>query len=131
MKIAVATSDGGAVSSHFGRSTGFVVFDIEDGKVIGKQDRDNTFTSHAKGQCDGSGDHHHDHSHSHADVVTALSDCAVVLCGGMGLRAAEELSANGIRSLVIQGAASPEEAVDAFLSGSLKTAGSFCRCSHR
>lgn len=131
MKIAVATSGGGAVSSHFGRSTGFVVFDVEDGKIVGRQDRDNNFTSHAKGECDGAGDHHHDHSHSHADVVGALSDCAVILCGGMGHRAAEELSAGGIRPFVIEGAASVEEAVAAYIGGSLKKAGSFCSCSHR
>ena len=129
MKIAVAISDGGAVSSHFGRSTGFVVFDIEDNKVVGRQDRTNTFTAHANGQCDGAG-HHHDDSHGHGAVVNALSDCSVVLCGGMGRRAADELSANGIRPLVIEGPLTAEDAVTAYLSGHLRAAGSFCACSH-
>jgi predicted Fe-Mo cluster-binding NifX family protein len=130
MKIAVAISDGGAVSSHFGRSAGFVVFDVEDGKVVGRHERSNSFTPHAQGQCDGTGHHHHEGSHSHAGVVNALSDCAVVLCGGMGRHAADELSANGIRPFVIDGPGSAEDAVSAFLSGNLKAAGTFCACSN-
>jgi predicted Fe-Mo cluster-binding NifX family protein len=128
MKIAVAISDGGAVSSHFGRSTGFVVFDVSDDKIVGREERTNTFTAHAQGQCAGAG-HHHDNPHGHGDIVNALSDCSVVLCGGMGRRAAEELSANGIRPFVIEDPRTAEDAVSAFLSGNLRAAGSFCACS--
>lgn len=128
MKIAVAISDGGALSSHFGRSTGFVVFDVEGDKIVGRQERVNTFTAHATGQCDGAG-HHHDDSHGHGDIVNALSDCSVVLCGGMGRRAAEDLSAHGIRPFVVEGPQTVEDAVSAYLAGHLKAAGSFCACS--
>jgi predicted Fe-Mo cluster-binding NifX family protein len=128
MKIAVAISTGGAVSTHFGRSSGFAVFDVEDNKVVGREQRTNTFTAHAQGQCGGEG-HHHTDSHGHGDIVSALSDCSIVLCGGMGQRAAEDLSANGIRPFVIEGPLTAEDAVNAFLSGRLKAAGSFCGCS--
>ena len=37
MKIAVASADGTTLSPHFGRSTCFIVFDTNDGKVIGKE----------------------------------------------------------------------------------------------
>jgi predicted Fe-Mo cluster-binding NifX family protein len=128
MKIAVATSNGGAVSAHFGRSTGFVVFNVEGNKIVDKEERTNTFTAHAQGQCDSAGDHHGD-SHGHGDIVNALSDCSILLCGGMGRRAAEDLSANGIRPFVIEGPLTAEDAVSAYLSGHLKVAGSFCGCS--
>jgi predicted Fe-Mo cluster-binding NifX family protein len=127
MKIAVAISDGGAVSTHFGRSTGFAVFEVQGDTIVGKEERTNAFTPHARGECDGSG---HDHAHGHGAIVGALSDCSVVLCGGMGRRAAEELSASGIRPLVVEGPRTAEEAVSAYLSGTLKVAGSFCACSH-
>jgi predicted Fe-Mo cluster-binding NifX family protein len=129
MKIAVALSDGGAVSSHFGRSVGFAVFTIEGDQVVGREERTNTYTPHARGQCDGSA-HHHDAPHGHGDIVNALSDCSILLCGGMGRRAAEELSLNGIRPYIIDGPQTAEDAVSAYLSGVLKTAGSFCACSH-
>jgi predicted Fe-Mo cluster-binding NifX family protein len=128
MKIAVAISNGGAVSSHFGRSSGFAVFDVEDDKIVGREQRTNTFTAHAQGQCDGAG-HHHNDSHGHGDIVSALSDCSIVLCGGMGNRAAEDLMANGIRPYVIEGPMTAEDAVASLLSGHLKVAGSFCGCS--
>ena len=48
----------------------------------------------------------------------------------MGWRAAEEFKANGIQALVVEGEATPEEAVAAYLAGKLKSSGSFCRCQH-
>ena len=128
MKIAVASMDGVSLSPHFGRSACFIVFDVTDGKVSGRQTRPNTHTAFAKGDCDG--EHKHDQAHSHADVVGALSDCKAVLCRGMGRLAAEELQANGIQPVVVEGDSSPEDATAAFLAGKLKMSGGFCRCTH-
>jgi len=130
MKIAIASADGVTLSPHFGRSTCFIVFEVSDGKVIGREVRDNTHTAFAKGECSGAEARHGAGEHSHAAVVNALRDCQVVLCGGMGWRAAEELKANGIQALVVEGQAAPEEAVAAYLAGNLKRTGSFCRCQH-
>jgi predicted Fe-Mo cluster-binding NifX family protein len=44
MKIAVATEDGRVISSHFGRSPYFAIYQIEDGKIIHKEMRKNNFT---------------------------------------------------------------------------------------
>jgi len=130
MKIAVASTDGVAMSSHFGQSKCFIVFEAAEGKVINREVRDNRFTAHAQGQCQGHTAHDHDHAqpHSHADVVNGLRDCQVILCGGMGWRAAEELKANGIQPFVLEVVASPEEAVAAFLAGKVKAGVPFCRC---
>jgi predicted Fe-Mo cluster-binding NifX family protein len=129
MKIAVASTDGVSLSPHFGRSTCFIVFAARDGKVIGREVRDNTHTAFARGEC--SGEHHeHGEEHSHAGVVNALRDCKAVLCGGMGFRAAEELKADGVQAVVVEGEATPEEAVAAYLAGKLRSAGNFCRCQH-
>ncbi len=127
MKIAVASADGVSISQHFGRSRCFIVFEIADGKIAGREVRDNTYTAHAKGECK-DGKHHHDQPHSHATIVAALHDCAVVLCGGMGWRAADELRANGIQALVIGRPTMPEHAVQGFLDGELKPASGFCHC---
>ena len=137
MKIAVATLDGTSISPHFGRSAGFLVFEIAGGNIVCVETRDNTHTAFAKGECAGHEEHHPEgrpgasgegETHSHADVVNALKDCGAVLCGGMGWRAAEELKANGIQPVVVEAELSPEEAVAAFLSGKLKPSRGFCRC---
>ena len=75
MKIAVASTDGVSLSPHFGRSTCFIVFETDQGKVLSREVRDNTHTAFAKGEC--SGEHHeHGEEHSHAGVVNALRDCS-------------------------------------------------------
>lgn len=128
MKIAVAAQDANTVSQHFGRSACFIVFDVKEGKVAGKEVRDNTYTAHAKGECDGKHDHHHDQPHSHANIVNALHDCEVVLCRGMGFRAAEDLKAHGIRPFIIAEDGTPDAIVASLLAGTLKGSSTFCHC---
>ncbi len=130
MKIAVASGDGVSISRHFGRSKCFIVFDIAQGQIAGRETRDNSHTAHAKGQCEGQEGPHDHESHSHQDIINALRDCGVVLCGGMGQRAAKDLRANGIDACVMEGELTPEQAVRAFLDvdGNLGGGGPFCRC---
>ncbi len=127
MKIAVASIDGVSISHHFGRSQCFIVFDV-DGESVGESTiRPNTFTAHARGECDG--EHgHHDQPHTHSNIVAALHDCSAVLCYGMGWRAAGDLGKNGIRPFVIDGKVTPPEAVQQFVAGKLKPASGFCQC---
>lgn len=128
MRIAIASSDGTNISPHFGRSSHFLVFDVEDGKIVGKEVRSNTFTAHARGECRGEQTHEHG-AHSHASIVKALSDCNAVLCYGMGWRAAEALSREGIQPFVLDGECAPERAVTLFLEGKLPAASQgFCGC---
>jgi len=127
MKIAIASEDGVSLSNHFGRCRSFLVYEVDGGKVAGPEVRTNGFTAFAKGECDGQEGHSHA-PHSHADMVAALQDCQVVLCGGMGWRAAEELQARGIKPLVVKFPGPPAEAVAAYLAGSLNAAVPFCRC---
>jgi predicted Fe-Mo cluster-binding NifX family protein len=137
MKVAVASADGTAVSQHFGQSRCFIVFDVTDGKITGREVRDNTFTPHARGQCHGHGHGHgaeHVHGHGHEGVrghqaaARALADCQALLCRGMGGRAAADLEAGGIRPVVFVDDLSPEEAVAGLVAGTLKVASTFCRC---
>jgi predicted Fe-Mo cluster-binding NifX family protein len=127
MKIAVASSDGTNISPHFGRSSCFLIFDVVDGKIVGKELRTNTFTAHARGECGGEQPHDHG-AHSHASIVEALSDCNAVLCYGMGWRAAGALGREGIQPFVLEEECTPERAVTLFLEGKLAPARQgFCR----
>ena len=40
MKIAIST-DGGYVSAHFGRCPSFTIMEVEDSKLVGKEEIDN------------------------------------------------------------------------------------------
>ena len=128
MRIAVASEDGVSISHHFGRSRCFLVFEVEGKQVVGRSLRDNTFTAHARGECQEGVEHNH--HHGHGAIVEALKDCQAVLCYGMGWRAAEELKQNGILAFIVSGELSPEEAVSKYLAGDLGAAGGFCRCQH-
>jgi predicted Fe-Mo cluster-binding NifX family protein len=130
MRIAVPTNDGKSISEHFGRSAGFLVFEIENDQVKNRETRTNEMQhSHEQGTCHpaagGSG------PHSHASLVSTLAGCEVVLCAGMGQRAAEALRSSGITPVLVSASASAEEAVAAYLAGKLLPADeSFCRCHH-
>ena len=115
------------MSEHFGRSRCFVVFAVEDGRIVGQEVRDNTATPHAQGQCHEAAGDDHDKPHSHADVVAVLRDCQAVVCGGMGWRAAQDLRAAGIQPVAVGAAASAREAVEAFLKGGAEASAPFCR----
>ena len=121
MRIAVPTLDGTNISPHFGRSPYFLVFDVANGEVVGKEQRPNTFTAHARGECSG---HHHDGhaAHSHASLVEGLGDCKAVICRGIGQGAMEALNRGGIQPFVLSENCTPERAVMLFLNGKLPLA---------
>ncbi|MGA3166905.1 MAG: NifB/NifX family molybdenum-iron cluster-binding protein [Terriglobia bacterium] len=129
MRIAVPTNDGASISEHFGRSAAFLIFEIENGQIKSHELKSNGAKhSHAQGACD----HHSAESkpHNHAGILAALEGCEVVICAGMGQRAAEALRASGTQ-IVVTEPASAEETVAAYLDGRLATQKEgFCRCSH-
>jgi predicted Fe-Mo cluster-binding NifX family protein len=130
MKIAVPTDDGLNVAAHFGRSAGFIVFEVEEGQIRSRELRENApHAAPAEGSCGQQAAAHG--GHDHGTIVAALSDCSVVICGGMGSRAAAALRAAGISEIIPTPPAPAEAAVRAFLDGSLTaSAQGFCRCSH-
>jgi predicted Fe-Mo cluster-binding NifX family protein len=87
MKVAVATDDFVNVTGHVGRCNGFLVYEIEDGKVINVESRENNFTNHKRSEHH-SHDHGHEHSHghSHSALVDGLSDCSHLICTAAGWR---------------------------------------------
>lgn len=134
MKVAVATDDGVNISQHFGRSAGFVVFDVADSKVEKAEFRTNRHSPHAQGLCD-HGQFGHGHAqgehgaHGHAGLVGLLEGCEVVLCGGMGSGAAQALAANGVRPVIVPTPVSAQQAVEQYISGQLQGGGAgFCGC---
>ncbi len=96
MKVAVATDDFANVAGHVGRCNGFLVYEIEDGKVINVENRENNFTNHKRSE------HHshehgqeHSHGHSHSALVDGLSDCSHLICTAAGWRMQNDFKAVG------------------------------------
>ena len=130
MKVAVASQDGVSIADHFGRSCCFLVFDVIAGHIQGPATRRDSFAPHQEDACetklcsDSNG-------HDYREMVAELEGCQVVLCRGMGLRAAGDLVRCGINPIVISDELSPAEAVQKYIDGALTPAAGFCRISGR
>ncbi|MBI3950186.1 MAG: iron-molybdenum cofactor biosynthesis protein [Acidobacteria bacterium] len=113
MKIAIASNDGQTIASHFGRTKGFVIVEVEGKKVKTRDYRPNTFTPHARGL---EGDEYK--YHEHGPLLNALSDCAVVISHGMGRRLYDDLATAGVRVFVTH-ETDMQRALDLYLNGQL------------
>jgi predicted Fe-Mo cluster-binding NifX family protein len=105
VRIAIATDDGSTIAAHTGRCAAFAIFEIAEGLARRLEDRPNTFTGHARGEC-----HHdvptgHDDSahraenhthHAHDDLLEAIADCRALVTRGLGPRLVTDLAARGI-----------------------------------
>jgi predicted Fe-Mo cluster-binding NifX family protein len=130
VKIAVATIDGVSLSQHFGQSKGFVVFEVEGTTVQSQEVRTNNDTPHNQGICNHDGQQMQG-AQGHASMLDLLSDCTVLLCGGMGAGAARSLTANGIKPVILPGARSAYDAVVSYISGNASAVpAGFCNCQH-
>ena len=113
MKIAVASDDEKSIASHFGKTRGFLIFELDDGHVKARTYRPNTFTGHARGLEDAS--HTVDR---HGPILSALADCGAVISHGMGRRIYEDLKQADIE-VFITAETDAESAVALYLQGEL------------
>ena len=104
MKIAVVTKDGKRVSQHFGRAPLYLVLTVEDGKITGRETREKA-EHHSRG-----GHNHQAHGGQHgcgrgaatrhARMAETISDCQVLIAGGMGGGAYNNLRGLNIEPIV-------------------------------
>lgn len=125
MKIAVITEDQKTVCQHFGRAPYYLVFSIDNGKIIGKEVREKLGHAQLGGHEHGAHGEHGEHGSSgeghakHVMMAEAISDCEVLLCGGMGRGAYESMRMLGITPVVTT-VADTEEAVNQYIAGTLQ-----------
>ncbi|MDP4094184.1 MAG: NifB/NifX family molybdenum-iron cluster-binding protein [Bacillota bacterium] len=93
VKVAVASSDGKFINSHFGRTKQFLIFTINNGKYEFLELRKNvpacSFGEHTENGL--------------AETVKLLEDCNIVLASNIGLGAVEALQLKGIKAYSITG----------------------------
>jgi len=124
MKIAFPTNDKEKISAHFGRSKGFMIFEIKDGKVVSEEYLPNTITGHVQHTTneDPAQKHSHEHNHSvdtHERVAREFANMDVVISGGMGYGMKSRFESAGIK-IIITSEKNIKTALDLFLQGSLK-----------
>jgi len=108
MRVAIST-DGEYVSAHFGRCPSFTVFDIDKGRVVGREIIDNP-------------------GHQPGYIPRFLHDRGVkcIIAGGMGPRAAEIFGSLGIEAIVgVTGKVS--DTIALLLEGKLAGGSSLCQ----
>jgi predicted Fe-Mo cluster-binding NifX family protein len=122
MKIAVITDDGLAVSQHFGRAAKYLVVTVENGQVIERQLRDKMGHAHFSDEPHAEGKPGQPHGfdpaaqNRHMQMAKTISDCQVLLCGGMGRGAYESMRAQGIEPVVTDETLI-DEALRAYIEG--------------
>ncbi|MDY6337286.1 MAG: NifB/NifX family molybdenum-iron cluster-binding protein [Succinivibrionaceae bacterium] len=111
MRVAAAY-DNGNVFPHFGMTSEFKFYEIEDGKVVSTEIRD---TGGAK----------------HRDIVFFLKDSGVdtLICGGIGGCGQRLLAENGIR-LFGGVSGNADEAVEKLIAGTLECGRLDTGCCH-
>lgn len=114
MKIAIASDDGKNIASHFGRTRGFIIYDVENFQIKNKQYLENTFTGHVRGLSEE--EHHADR---HGAILSALRGCQAVISCGMGQRIYSELRANGMEAFIVN-ETDAEQAINLYLRNALQ-----------
>jgi len=126
VKIAVVTDDLVTISRHFGRARNYLVLTVEDGQVVGQEARPKA--GHDQFRLHEHDDHNHDHEHGHGmgqhsqekhnQMMANLTDCQVLIAGGMGQGAWNNLIQLGVTP-VLTNVKQIDEAVRQYLDGEL------------
>ena len=119
LKVGVATDDGQTVSAHFGRAQYYLVYDIVDGRVRGKETRAKA-SHHQPGLEPRAEGHHHGQAEAslHANMLSNVRDCEALIAGGMGWGMYEAIKQTGMKPYLTD-MASADQAVEAYIKGNL------------
>jgi predicted Fe-Mo cluster-binding NifX family protein len=113
VKIAIPTDDGATISGHFGQAKQFKIFTIENKQILSTEMREKASHQH--------GDHSHAEGvHPGQLMVAVISDCQVLISGGMGTGAFNKAQAAGLE-VTLTAVRSIDEAVAAYPTGGLKS----------
>ena len=124
MKIAFVTDDGITITQHFGRAGKYLVVEVEEGKEVSRdlRDRQGHKQNHQKGIQNNhmaTRDHEGPAAHSkHVQMMAAIEDCDVVVCGGMGRGAFNSIVSLG-KEVFMTNTGNINEALKGYLAGEL------------
>jgi predicted Fe-Mo cluster-binding NifX family protein len=119
LKVGVVTDDGQTISPHFGRAQYYLVYDIVDGKVSGKETRPKA-SHHRPGMKPHIEGHQHgqDEASLHTSMLFNVKDCEALIARGMGWGMYEAIRQAGMKPYLTE-IVSADQAVEAYVKGSL------------
>jgi predicted Fe-Mo cluster-binding NifX family protein len=126
MKIAVVTDDEITISQHFGRASLYVVYEVEDGKIKGKETRPKMGHKHFAFKDERPHVHGERHGYDlaslnrHVSMAEVIKECQVLIVGGMGMAAYESMRRFNIEPIVTD-VSGIEDAVKLYVEGKLPT----------
>jgi predicted DNA-binding protein (UPF0251 family)/predicted Fe-Mo cluster-binding NifX family protein len=124
MKIAVVTNDGTTICQHFGRALYYTVVTVDNGNVVGKEQRNKAGHHIAGAEHASQSSHGERHGFdanaqaSHAGMMANITDCQLVMAGGMGWGAQVSLKQDGI-DVHMTDKNNIDEAIQLYLQGKL------------
>jgi predicted Fe-Mo cluster-binding NifX family protein len=123
MKIAVISDDGINISQHFGRASLYVVVTVEDGKVVNKEQREKMghrhfASSESHEQHEGKHGYGAEAQSRHSMMAQPISDCQVLIAGGMGMGAYEGMKSYNIETIVTD-VSNIDDALRIYIDGKL------------
>ncbi len=112
MRIAVGSDDLKTIrSGHFGESKYYKIFQIEDGKILQTEVRENVYLKNANGE----------HQHGEAkNIMQLLRDCDVFLARSMGMHSIPKLIAKGVQPVITK-ETDIEQTVAKYLNGEISS----------
>jgi predicted Fe-Mo cluster-binding NifX family protein len=121
VKVGVVTDDGKTISPHFGMAQYFLVYDIEDGSIKGKELRPKAGHHHGGMEHPaGSTGHHQGEAEAslHENMLSSVADCEALITRGMGWGMREAIGQSGKKSFITD-VENADEAVRAYIDGGL------------
>jgi predicted Fe-Mo cluster-binding NifX family protein len=120
MKVAVASDDKTEITGHVGKCKGFLIYEIDNNRIVRTDYRINQFTNHARGKDTGSTELNREGHDAHKNLAEGLKDCRYLISHGMGRRLVEDLAIYMIEP-IITSELIPEQAVVKLIRGKLQT----------
>ena len=117
-KIAIATNDQKRVTGHIGKCRSFMIYELDNNKIINKELRENVFTHHRMMQHDHHQHHGEGEEHSHSHLIEGLKDCTYLISKGGGWRVVEDLRQHNIQT-IFSDVELIDDAVNQFIKGEL------------
>jgi predicted Fe-Mo cluster-binding NifX family protein len=111
IRIAFITDDGVSISRHFGRARYYEVVDVENGVAVKRERREKPGHHSYAGEPHEEGHRHgHGHGHGHGfgqdaqrrhgSMIGIIQDCNVLVAGGMGNGAYENILRANIKPIL-------------------------------
>ena len=111
IKVAIPTDDGETIIRHFGQAKYFKVFILDNNQVLSSEVREKASHQH--------GDHSQQGGvHPGQQMVESISDCQVLISGGMGTPAFARAGAAGLQVFLTSNHLI-QSALEAYLAGTL------------